>query len=197
MIEPMITTLKRILFLAGIVLAAAAFLATAAELAAHALDPELGFFAGFDAVWRTVSPDTHQAWIAAAPDLLRAALQLPGWLVLGAPALVLIILFHERGEGGDEHSLYLFDELSEQARAEGYTDTGDDIQPSDYADFVPADDHYAREDVADDVMPDRDFLLGGAAAPHEAEATESPDEAPSRERESDNEEEAGKGGSGA
>lgn len=93
---------------------------------------------------------------------------MPGWLSLGAPGLTLI-WFGRSGrrspeDAEDEEALFLFDELAKQARAEGYTDTGDDIAPSDHADMDLADERYAQDSIVDDVRPERDLLLGSARA---------------------------------
>ena len=147
----MIAAMKRLLFLIGIVLTGAAFLATAAEIAANAMDPSLGLIPSAAEVWRAISPQTYEAF-AAPESAWLDVLRLPGWLLLGTPGLGLMIVFRERdGSLSREHeeSLFLYDELAKHAHEEGYTGTGDDFQPSDYADFVPAEDHYA-----DDVSPD-------------------------------------------
>jgi len=183
MIAPMTAFMKRLFFLIGIALAGAAFLAAGAEIAAHVLDPKLGLLPSAAEVWRVISPETYEAALIRSPETLGAApwrsvlgvvLRLPGWLVLGAPGLALIIVCRERDDGPmmeHEHSLFLFDELAKRAREDGFS--GGDIQTSDHADFEPADKRYARDDVADDVLgdladdvvdearDDHDFLLNG------------------------------------
>jgi len=170
MIGPMTAVIKRILFLAGIVLAVAAFLATAMELAARALDPNLSTLPSVAEVWRTLSPESFDGWAAYRAGTVREALfQLPGWLVLGLPGLALIIGFRERdGTVSAEHeqSLFLFDELTRQAREDGYDDN-DALSASDHPEFVPADPRYGDDDFLDDLIDEpagrepgqHDFLL--------------------------------------
>lgn len=155
--------LQRVLFLFGVVLAIAAFLAAGAELAATAMDPALGLLPSADAVWRTLSPASHEAargfaWVALALDTLAV----PGWLILGAPGLALIIVCHERDEtisAEHEQSLFLFDELAKHAREEGFHESGSEIEAHNHPDFTPADPHYARDDVVDDLIGEHDFLI--------------------------------------
>ena len=172
--------MKRAAFLLGIVLCAAAFLAAAAEMAASAMDPELGWAPAALDVWKTLSPDTFDglmAWHGEAGWL--GLLKLPGWLILGAPGIVLLVAFRHRDPGSiseHEEALYLYDELAKRAHEEGFTNTRDDFDPTAYDDVVPAEDHYARDDVLDDLDPtpdpdpeadrpahNRDFLLGNTA----------------------------------
>lgn len=168
--------IKRIFFLSGIALAALAFLATAAEMAAHGMDADLGILPSAADVWRTLSPATfdsalaHQSIVAWFSDV--GILSLPGWLILGAPGFALIIVFHESDEGPiseQDHSLFLFDELAKQAREEGFSDQSDKELLANF-DFEPADESYARDDVVTDddakdeakdeaKNEDRDFLL--------------------------------------
>lgn len=175
MIGPMMAMIKRILFLLGIVLAVAAFLVTATELAARAIDPNLSTLASVADVWRTVSADSFEAFAAyRSGAVLEALFKLPGWLVLGLPGLALIIGFRERdGALSAEHeqSLFLFDELSRQAREDGY-DGDDDLSASDHPEFIPADPRYGEDDFLDDLIDapgdqppnpgTHDFLLADA-----------------------------------
>lgn len=161
--------MKRILFLIGIVLSTLAFLAAGADLAAQAMNAELSMIPGSGEVWRTLWPDTFQALPAGGVwDIL---LRLPGWLILGAPGLTLIVVCRERGEGDmveHEHSLYLFDELARQAHENGFDGQDDDMRPSDFDDWTPADERYAQDDVADDLMEEPES--GGADSPPATEA---------------------------
>lgn len=164
MIGPMKALFQRFLFLLGIALTMGAFVATAAEIAASVIDPSLGQLPGTAQVWRVVAPESYQAaQNLPFASLWLSALQLPGWLVFGVPGLLFIILFRQRGEAVSaehEQSLYLFDELTRLAREDGYRDTDDDLQSSGGADFVPADEHYASDDVESGLHNGHDFLLG-------------------------------------
>ena len=172
MIDLMKARIKRIFFLFGIVMAALAFLATAAEMAAHGVDGDLGLLPSAADVWRALSLASfeaalsHQsivAWLSNA-----GILDLPGWLILGAPGLVLIIVCHESDDGPiseQDHSLFLFDELAKQAREEGFSDQSDSELLANF-DFEPADESYAREDASHETdakneakNAERDFLL--------------------------------------
>ena len=167
MIGPMKALFKRLLFGLGIVLCLGALALTVAEIAASALDPALGLLPSIDQVWRVLAPDSHGlALELSATAVWRFVLGLPGWLALGAPGLLLIVLFRERGEAlslEHEQSLFLFDELTRQARADGYDHSDADLQSTGQADFVPADAHYARDDIVDDIRGEHDFLLGDEA----------------------------------
>lgn len=175
MIAPMKALLHRLLFLLGITLTMGGFVATAAEIAASVVDPSLGLLPGLARVWSVLAPASY----AAFQDLPSAALwlktlSLPGWLALGVPGLVLIALFRERGDAlSSEHeqSLFLFDELTKRAREDGYDNTDADLQTTGQADFVPAEDHYARDDVVDDLRGDHDFLLDSAPHTHDKSHT--------------------------
>lgn len=179
--------MKQILFSLGVVLAVAAFLATAGELAARALNPDLPVLPGLDAVWRTLSPDTWEATLVLVENTqLLGVLGLPGWLVLGVPGLALIVAFRERGEGPDqdeyEESLFLFDELAKRAREEGYDDLGDDIAPSDHADMDLADARFASDDILDDLLDDEDVEHDTPPSSENANAPDAPDSEPNREK---------------
>lgn len=141
----MIAHIKHIFFLFGIVLAATAFLATAAEMAAHGVDPELALIPSAAEVWHALSPASFEAATAhqsIVAWLLQAGiLDLPGWLILGAPGLAFIIVFHKKDDvplSEQDHSLFLFDELAKQAREEGFSDQSDEELLANF-DFEPAD----------------------------------------------------------
>lgn len=130
-----------------------AFFAAAADMAAHAIDGKLSILAGLDEVWFTIAPEGFEAFTRTAPDAVFAIITLPGWLIFGAPGLALVIASHERSREDDQdHSLFLFDELTRQAREDGYEDTGEDEDSTSFATFTPADRHYADEDVIDDLI---------------------------------------------
>lgn len=158
--------MKRLLYLLGIALCVLAFFGAAAEMAAQAMDPAIGWWPGTLRVWRTVSPDTFAAFAAAldgTPAWL-AVLRLPPWLIPGAPGIALVVVFRRRGQGNwqdHEDALYLYDELAGRAHAEGFDAHGrDDMAPSDPDDVVPAEDHYADDfdagDFEDDEPDSRD-----------------------------------------
>ncbi|MBF0247846.1 MAG: hypothetical protein HQL36_07220 [Alphaproteobacteria bacterium] len=163
--------MKRLLFLVGLALAALAFLASGAELAAHAMGAERGSWLPARDVLRAVAPALYLS-VSGGPmwPLLEYALAVPGWLLFGAPGFVLMILF--RGVGGKidpadaqsyqdhEDALFLFDELSAAAQRDGYLDLGDDIHPSDHPDIDPAPAHYGENPISPEDLPERDYLLG-------------------------------------
>ncbi len=163
--------MKVFAFFLGIALSVLAFFAAALELAAHAGEPRLVFAPGFGEVWRVLSPDTLKAFLAASAQgkgsfLLLWLLKWPGWMIAGVPGFALIVFAHpgtqaEDGEE-DEQSLFLFDELLHQARMQDDEISGDDLAPGDHADMDIADERYAQDDIVDDIVPERDFLLSPA-----------------------------------
>lgn len=122
----------RILFLFGLPLLIAAFLAGAAELAAVGKLGEGRLFLSARDTWSTLWPDSlasFQAWAEATSPILwdpvaMMLLELPGWLILGGPGAVLTWFGRPHripeDEGPDEDSLFLYDELVKQAREEGF-----------------------------------------------------------------------------
>ncbi|HEY9163189.1 MAG TPA: hypothetical protein VIN57_01170 [Magnetovibrio sp.] len=154
---------QRLLFLLGIALTTGAFVATAAEIAASVIEPGLGMLPGADQVWRVLAPNSYQtAQDLPAAGLWLGLLQFPGWVVFGGPGLLLIVLFRQRGEAlppEHEQSLYLFDELTRQAREDGFDDNDDDLHASGQTHFVAADEHYASDDLISDLHDGHDFLL--------------------------------------
>ncbi len=150
----------RVWFVAGVVLLAAAFVAAAAEVAAHA---SLGIGAGL--------VSAHELWYALRPGslivfqihvenlhpalwdpVLRAVLALPAWLLLGVPGGALLWAGHPRRgqpppeDDFDPESLFLYDHLAKQARED--------------EDFDP------RED---DMRPDHSLHDGGLSGPDDHE----------------------------
>ncbi|MCW8917015.1 MAG: hypothetical protein OQK24_14320 [Magnetovibrio sp.] len=167
--------MKRIFFMFGIVLLASAFLITGAELATRVLIGSTNggskFLISTWEVWYTVAPESFLRFENHATiKLMRPVLALPGWVLFGIPGLILAAVFRNRDEDrlkadqfkDHEESLYLFDELAQAAaEEEGLSDLPDDRAPSNPNDIVPAEAHYAEDPVDDDLLPDRDFLLGG------------------------------------
>ncbi|MCR4376728.1 MAG: hypothetical protein NUV50_01375 [Rhodospirillales bacterium] len=163
-------SIKRLLFILGIALAGAAFVATGTEIVASALNPDLGRLPSAAELWRAVSPATFEAALAQWPMIVSTVLTLPAWLLLGAPGITFIIIGHERDEDAApeiEQSLYLFDELTRRAREDGFADI-DDFSHSTAMDFHPADPQFIRDSVADDLIDGHDYLLD----PHKAEAAD-------------------------
>ncbi len=127
-----IEAMRAILFIFGIVLIAGAFLAAALELAAHAVEPKLSVVSGFGSVLRALAPETLElllerfAW--KGWDIL---LSLPGWLVFGVPGFALLVFARSRNDEAAqqeyEHTLFLFDELSEQASEQDDLNANSDL----------------------------------------------------------------------
>ena len=126
----------RILFPFGVVLLAAAFVAAAAEMAARSTLESPPLVLAFGDTWTLLWPDSFKAfagslagtaWTAVADTLLR----LPGWLLFGLPGGVLAWLGrphrHPEGEAPDEASFFLYDELEQRAREEGYGPDQDEL----------------------------------------------------------------------
>ena len=164
--------MKRVAFLFGVILLTLAFLVTGAELAARTiLGPGQGGATALmstQLVWQTVAPQSFLKLIDSTYwSYVKPALTLPGWVLFGVPGLALAIGFRHRDadsltrdqEREHEESLYLFDELADAARKEGYANLPDDMAPSNPADTVPAEAHYAENPVEDDLLTDRDYLL--------------------------------------
>ncbi|HEY9078486.1 hypothetical protein [Magnetovibrio sp.] len=163
--------MKRIVFLFGIVLLALAFLVTGAELAARTIlgTHNTDVVMSTRVVWRTVAPHSFLLLHKSALwPFAQHLLIFPGWLLFGAPGLALAISF--RPQDADdataqqnkdhEESLYLYDELALAAQKEGYDGLQDDRYPSNPADIIPAEDHYAEDLVEDELASEHDFLLG-------------------------------------
>ncbi len=178
--------MKRIAFLFGIGLLALAFLVTSAELAARTIlsaqdAPQGGATGGGDLfmstrmVWRTVAPHSYLLLLnSAAWPIVKHLLALPAWILFGLPGLALAIGFRTRDaedlaaqqDQAHQDALFLFDELAKAAQKEGYDGLQDDRDPSNPADIVPAEDHYAQDPVETELMAERDFLLEPSKPPH-------------------------------
>jgi len=175
--------MKRIAFLFGIGLLALAFLVTGAELAARTIlsaqhSPQGGggdVFMSTRLVWRTVAPHSYLLLLnSAAWPVAQHLLALPAWILFGVPGLTLAIGFRTRDtedladqqDQAYQDDLYLFDELALAAQKEGYDGIQDDRDPSNLADIVPAEDHYAQDPVEAELMAERDFLLEPSKPPH-------------------------------
>lgn len=176
--------MKRIAFLFGIGLLALAFLVTGAELAARTIlsaqdAPQGGaggdLFMSTRMVWRTVAPHSYLLLLnSAAWPIVKHLLALPAWILFGLPGLALAIGFRTRDaedladqqDQAYQDDLYLFDELALAAQKEGYDGLQDDRDPSNLADIVPAEDHYAQDPVEAELMAERDFLLEPSKPPH-------------------------------
>lgn len=160
--------MKRILFLLGICLLTLAFLTTGAELAArgiHGPENTSGvILLPLSEVWEIVAPASFAALQNSSHwGFYALLLAVPGWILFGVPGLALVITCRSRDQDAQdqdlEESLYLFDELASAAGKEGYDHLPDDLAPSNPADTVPADEHYANDPIDAELMPQRDFLL--------------------------------------
>lgn len=173
--------MKRFLYLIGMACLALAFLTTSAELAARMInatqDPSSGEGGGLLVstlyVWKTVAPQSLYALTNTAVwPFVQPLLQLPGWLLFGVPGILLSVMFRSPRDDepeplttkalaqAHEESLFLFDELARAAHKEGYTLTQDDRYPSNPLDTIPAEPHFAEEDIEAHLLPERDYLLG-------------------------------------
>ena len=170
---PKLSPMKRILFMVGIVLLGLAFLITGAEMAARvslANTPEgQGFLISTWIVWQTVAPDSFaQIQNHTQFELIRTLAQLPGWILFGVPGLILVATFRKSDPNSlsdqefkeHEESLYLIDKLAAEAEKEDLSSLPDDLSFTDPDDVVPAEAHYAEDPVSEDLLPDRDYLLG-------------------------------------
>ena len=166
--------MKRTVFLFGIGLLALAFLVTGAELAARTIlnaDRVGGgndVFMSLRLVWRVVAPHSFLLLHSSTVwPFVQHLLVLPGWLLFGLPGLALVIGFRPRDADdlthqhvqAHEDALYLFDELALAAQREGFHGLQDDRDPSDPADLVPAEPHFAEDPAHDELATERDFLL--------------------------------------
>lgn len=175
--------MKRILYLIGMACLALAFLTTSAELAVRMIvagqDANQGEGGGWLVstlyVWKTVAPRSLYALTNSAIwPFAQPLLQFPGWLLFGVPGLILSLLFRTPRDDepeplttkalaqAHEESLFLFDELARAAHIEGYTRTQEDSYPSNPLDTIPAEAHFADEDIEPQLLPERDYLLGPA-----------------------------------
>lgn len=114
----------KVLFLLGWGFLIIAFGAAAAEMAAGALGKTRGAFVSFSSViavmWPTVWSAIQSALGAGAA---KAIFALPGWLTFGLPGGLLVWFCRPNKEAlsqEDHDSMFLFDELNKQAKAEGY-----------------------------------------------------------------------------
>jgi len=176
--------MKRIAFLFGIGLLALAFLVTGAELATRTIlsaqdNGARDVFVSTRLVWRTIAPHSFLLLHSSAIwPLVKHLLMLPGWVLFGLPGLTLVIGFRpHRGEDltisqdqAHQDALYLFDELALAAQKDTDRGLADDRDPSDHADLVLAEDHYAADlspaelagETTTHPAAQRDFLLNPA-----------------------------------
>ena len=118
--------LMKVLFLLGWGFLIIAFGASAAEMAAHGVGGARGMFISLSAVISAMWPNTWSALQNTLGfGLSKALFALPGWLTFGLPGGLLVWFCRPNKEGfGDEDSdsMDLFDELSKQAKRDGYGD---------------------------------------------------------------------------
>ncbi|MBL6933661.1 MAG: hypothetical protein ISR45_11995 [Rhodospirillales bacterium] len=125
----------RVFFYIGLVFLVSSFLAAAAENASHAIvgAPRSFILPAYD-LWYTLWPKSllvielkverlFGAWMW--DPVLLTLLQLPAWLILGAPGVTLVVFFRpNRGESSEEEmagaveSLDLYNELTRLAKEE-------------------------------------------------------------------------------
>ncbi|MEQ8193584.1 MAG: hypothetical protein RIB59_03755 [Rhodospirillales bacterium] len=114
----------KVFFFLGWALLVLAFGAAAAEMAASATGAARGFLIGFHKVVAALWPN---AWASLqnglGPTLSQTIFALPGWLTFGLPGGLLVWFCRPNKEAlseEDEDSMSLFDELSKQAKRDGY-----------------------------------------------------------------------------
>ncbi len=116
----------KVLFLIGWGFLLIAFGAAAAEMAAHAVGGARGAFISFYTVMASMWPNaTGSLQNAVGAGLLKTVFALPGWLTFGLPGGLLVWFCRPNKEGlseEDRDSMNLFDELSKQAKEDGYLD---------------------------------------------------------------------------
>jgi len=162
--------MKRIVFLFGIGLLALAFLVTGAELAARTiLSTQNGdVFMSTRLVWRTIAPHSFLLLLNSAVwPVAKPLLNLPGWALFGLPGLALAVGFRTRDtedlthrqDQAHQDALFLYDELALAAQKDGYDGLQDDRDPSDPADILPAEEHYAEDPAPVELTAERDYLL--------------------------------------
>jgi hypothetical protein len=142
-------TIRRVLFYLGWVLLLAAFAAGAAEALVRAVpDKGLALVSAHD-LWYTVAPGnlvvTQIKVERISPELwsavIRPLLAVPAWALTGVPGGLLtwfcrpvrpLTPDEEQDLREREDSMFLYDQLAEQALRDGYADDddGDDMAPS-------------------------------------------------------------------
>ena len=141
------------LFLIGWVFLIIAFGAAAAEMAAGALSKTRGAFVSFSSVIAAMWPTVWSALQSAlGPGLSKAIFALPGWLTFGLPGGLLVWFCRPNKEAlsqEDHDSMFLFDELSKQAKADGYDENSREEYFDDHKDIEGLDSQGATSSQSD------------------------------------------------
>ena len=149
-----------------------AFVASAADFAAHLMTTEMGSLPPAGKVWGFFAPQQYEAFVRSHPSgVWQTVLQMPTWAIFGVPGLVLVVIGRRKKSQEDvdlENSMFLFDELAKHAKEQNYEDfadvehdgSHDDPEPDSHNDINIAEDHYTENSIVDDVLLDRDYLLG-------------------------------------
>ena len=114
----------KVLFLLGWGFLIIAFGASAAEMATHATGGARGMFISFSTVIYAMWPNAWSAIVGTiGTGLAKVIFALPGWLTFGLPGALLVWFCRSNKDElsqEDHDSMFLFDELSKQAREDGY-----------------------------------------------------------------------------
>jgi hypothetical protein len=160
----------KVLFLIGWGLLIVAFGAAAAEMAASATGGARGFFIAFHQVIAGLWPN---AWASLQNTLgtgvSKAVFALPGWLTFGLPGGLLVWFCRSNKEDlseEDRDSMDLFDELSKQAKRDGYGDESRAEFYDDHTDLEGLDGQGATASQSDeDYTVDLEKAVGRDPAP--------------------------------
>jgi hypothetical protein len=148
-----------VFFLLGVVLVVTALLAAAMESGARMHADGMGMVISAYELWYILWPGKLVVTQALVERHLHAALwqlvavpvlSLPAWLLAGAPGVFLAWRYRpHRHDEDDEEShepLFIFDQLADAAKREGFAEEDDDMAP----DRGPGPEH---DDDDDDTMP--------------------------------------------
>lgn len=169
-------TVKRVTFFLGWFLLLAAFAAGAAETVVIANPGRGPGMVSAHDLWYTIWPGNRvitQIRVenlspALWADVIRPLLNLPAWVLTGVPGAVLAwtcrpvkqLTPDEEQDLRERHeSMFLYDELAEQAKADGYDDDGDDdMEPDHGLHHLLEDDGVTAPDGEDDFDIDMDGM---------------------------------------
>ncbi|MDP6805657.1 MAG: hypothetical protein QF902_10080 [Rhodospirillales bacterium] len=145
-----------VLFLLGVALIVTALLSAAMETGARVHADGIGAVMSAYELWYILWPGklvVTQALVerhlhAAVWQLMAAILSFPAWFIAGAPGVFLAWRYrpHRHGDDDDEsnESLFVFDELADAAKRDGFAEEDDDMAPN-----------YGREHDDDPLPPGR------------------------------------------
>ena len=143
----------KVLFLLGWGLLIIAFGASAAEMAAHAIGGARGAFISFSVVIAAMWPNAWSALQGAlGVGLSKAIFALPGWLTFGLPGGLLVWFCRSNKDSLSEEesdSMFLFDELSKQAKQDGYDEASREEYFDDHKDIEGLDSQGATASQSD------------------------------------------------